>query len=213
MLKKTVLLLILAAIVTGAVFAENSFWNTSFDFKSGPTPHKGALFVDLGYSLSYLWKSPPGFGIGLGWEGRISDASTYLISGNIGIYGDTWNWSYYGRTSYTAFDFGIEANYRYYFFKSALDKLFINAGVGYGMVTHTYTYERYRNDTVYSWSVLYIPVYAGYKIIIGPGFVVELQTGYRVGIGFDPSDYDDGYVSRPDFGGFLFGVAIGWAFK
>jgi len=61
--------------------------------------------------------------------------------------------------------------------------------------------------------VLYIPIYAGYKVIMGPGFVVEVHTGYRVGIGFDPTDYDDRYVTRPDFGGFLFGVAVGWAFK
>jgi len=207
-------LLILTAIVAGGVFAEDSVWNTSFDFKSGPTPHKGALFVDLGYTLGYLFKSPPGFGIGLGWEGRINGSSTYLISGNIGVYGDTWNtWAYYGKISYTAFDFGIEANYRYYFFKSALDKLFINGGVGFGMVTQNYTYERNRPNTTYSWSVLYIPIYAGYKFIIGPGFVVEAQTGYRVGIGFDPRDYDSRYVTRPNFGGFLFGIAIGWAFK
>jgi hypothetical protein len=211
MLKKTVLLLILAAIVTGGVFAEDSFWNTSFKFDSGPTAFKGALFVDLGYTLSYLWRSDPGFGIGVGWEGRISDSSTYLIGGNIGIYGrDYWdNWRGY---KYTAFDFGIEGNYRYYFFKSAIDKLFINGGLGFGITTWTQTY-RYGNTYDYAWAVLYIPIYAGYKVIMGPGFTVELQTGYRVGIGFDPDDYDDRYVTKPDFGGFLFGIAIGWAFK
>jgi len=213
MLKKTVLLLILAAIIAGGAFAEDSFWNTTFKFDSGPTPFKGALFVDLGYTLSYLWKIPPGFGVGLGWEGRISDSSTFLINGNIGLYGDSWStWSNYGKVSYISFDFGIEANYRYYFFKSAIDKLFINGGLGFGMVTQNYTYERNWKNKAYSWNVLYIPIYAGYKFIMGPGFVVEAHTGYRVGIGFDPTDYDSKYVTRPDFGGFLFGIAIGWAF-
>ncbi|MDR2575200.1 MAG: hypothetical protein LBC52_02015 [Treponema sp.] len=211
MLKKTVLFLILAAIVTGGVFAEDDFWNTSFKIDSGPTPFKGALFVDLGYSLYYLWKSPPGFGVGVGWEGRINDSSTYLISGNIGIYGDSWGgpWTTYGKASYTAFDFGIEGNYRYYFFKSAIDKLFINGGLGFGMITQNYTYERNREDKTYTWNVLYIPIYAGYKIIMGPGFVVEAQTGYRVGIGLN--EFDDLFI--PPVGGFFFGVAVGWAFK
>jgi len=212
MVKKTVLLLILVMIVTGGAFADGDFWNTSFKFDSGPTPFKGALFVDLGYTLSYLWRSDPGFGVGVGWEGRINDFSTYLISGNIGIYGYN-NWGYYYGYKYTAFDFGIEGNYRYYFFNSAIDKLFINGGFGFGMKTYTYTW-RYSNDTdVYSWSALYIPIYAGYKVIMGPGFTVELHTGYRIGIGFDIEGYDPRYVSKPEFNSFLFGVAVGWAFK
>jgi hypothetical protein len=210
MLKKTVLMLILAAIIAGGAFAEDSFWNTSFDFKSGPTPFKGALFVDLGYTLSYLSLSVPGFGVGVGWEGRINDFSTYLISGNIGIYGREWKALGY---KYTAFDFGIEGNYRYYFFKSAIDKLFINGGLGYGMKTWTYSYDSsLYEDKVYSWGVLYIPIYAGYKIIMGPGFTVEAQAGYRVGIKLtDPDDYRYSYI--PDFGGLITGIAIGWSFK
>jgi len=207
-------LLILAAIVAGGVFAEDSVWNTSFDFKSGPTPFKGALFVDLGYTLSYLSLSTPGFGIGVGWEGRINDSSTYLISGNIGIYGREYtNWVYGYKYGYTAFDFGIEGNYRYYFFKSAIDKLFINGGLGFGMKTWSYYYNSYGTDRSYSWGVLYIPIYAGYKIIIGPGFVVEAQAGYRIGIKIsDPDDYVSSY-NVPDFGGLITGIAIGWAFK
>jgi len=213
MMKKVILLLILAAVVTGGVFAEDSVWNTSFDFKSGPTPHKGALFVDLGYTLDYLWLTVPGFGIGVGWEGRINDYSTYYISGNIGVYERSWTSTYYGKYGYTAFDFGVEANYRYYFFKSALDKLFINGGVGFGMKSWSYYYNRVGEDTSYSWGALYFPVYAGYKVIIGPGFVLELHTGYRVGIKVsDPDDYVPGFKT-PDFGGIIFGVAVGWAFK
>jgi len=214
MLKKTVLLLILAAIAVGGAFAEDSVWNTSFDFNSGPTPHKGALFVDLSYSLYYLFRAPPGFGIGLGWEGRINDSSTYLISGNFGIYGDSWNSYYtYGKTSYTAFDFGIDANYRYYFFKSALDKLFINGGLGFGMKTHNYIYERNHDDTNYTWGSLNIPVYAGYKIIIGPGFVLEAHAGYHIGIPvFSPADYPFTALNFLNFSDAIFGVAVGWAF-
>jgi len=211
MIKKTVLLLILAAIVTGAAFAEDSVWNTSFDFKSGPTPHKGALFVDTSYTLEYLFRSPPGFGVGLGWEGRINDYSTYVINGNIGLYGNSYNNGWYGKHSYNEFEFGIEANYRYYFFKSALDKLFINAGIGYGMKIYSWTYERNSVDNNNrAWSALYFPVYAGYKIIIGPGFVVEVHAGYRVGIGL--VEFKDILVT-PTWGGAIYGIAIGWAFK
>ena len=211
MMKKVILLLILAAVVTGGVFAEDSVWNTSFDFKSGPTPHKGALFVDLSYTLAYLLP-PPGFGVGLGWEGRINDYSTYLISGNIGIYGD--NKTGYNGYKYTAFDFGIEANYRYYFFKSALDKLFFNGGIGFGMKSLNYTYtSSLIDDNVYAWGALYIPVYAGYKVIIGPGFVVELHAGYRIGIPvYTPEDTRYIYYT-PSFNEAIFGIAVGWAFK
>jgi len=215
MFKKTVLLLILVAIVAGGAFAdEDSFWNTSFKFDSGPTPFKGALFVDLGYMLDYLWSSHPGFGIGVGWEGRINETSTYLINGNIGIYGDEYSWRYAYGYKFTAFDFGIEGNYRYYFFKSAIDKLFINGGLGFGMKTWTYSYKNTSiSDKTYSWGALYIPIYAGYKIIMGPGFVLEAHTGWRVGIKLnDPDDYYSSYAV-PNFGGLIFGVAIGWAFK
>ena len=210
MIKKTILLLVLVTIVTGGIFAQ-SVWNNSFNFSSGPTPQKGALFVDLGYTIAYLLVG--GFGIGLGWEGRINDSSTYLISGNIGIYGREWNSAYYGKYGYTAFDFGIEGNYRYYFFKSAIDKLFIDGGLGYGMKSWTYTYDRNGSNKTYSWGVLYIPVYAGYKIIIGPGFVLEAHAGYRAGIKVSDPDGYNSSLSIPDFGGLIFGVAIGWAFK
>jgi hypothetical protein len=209
MLKKAILLLILVAIVTGGVFAEDNAWNNSFNIGSGPTPQNGALFVDLGSTLVYLLLG--GFGVGLGWEGRINDFSTYLISGNFGScsfdFGSLLGYKYKG------FGFGVDANYRYYIFKSALDKLFINAGLGFSMMTWNYSYDPRLNleDDSYSWGALCIPLYAGYKVIIGPGFVVELDLGYRIGIKVsEPSDYK--LNSSPDFGGLIYGLALGWAF-
>ena len=206
MLKKTVLLLILVAIVTGGVFADE-VWNNSFNFKSGPTPQSGALFVDLSYTFAYMILG--GFGVGLGWEGRINDTSTYLISGNIGAY-DYNSGSLFGLGyKYSGFDFGLEGNYRYYIFKSAIDKLFVNAGLGFGVIT--WTYSGYYNDK-YSWAALYIPLYAGYKVIIGPGFVAELHLGYRVGIRVSEPDNYYSSLRSPSFGGGIFGIALGWAF-
>jgi len=206
MIKKTILFLTLAMIVMGGASAQDSVFNTSFDFKSGPTPHKGALFVDLGYTFYYLGKG--GFGIGLGWEGRINDASTYLISGNIGAYGHDYGW-WGGK--YSGFDFGLEGNYRYYFLKSALDKVFVNVGLGFGITTWTWSGSFFKDDT-YSWSALYIPLYAGYKLILGPGFVVEVELGYRIGIGVSkPGGYNSTWA--PTFGGGIYGIALGWAFK
>jgi hypothetical protein len=206
--KRFVLVLVLVAIATGGAFGQDA-WNNSFKFDSGPTPQKGALFVDLSYTIAYLLLD--GIGLGLGWEGRINDSSTYLISGNFGIYGDD-----SGFYKYSALDFGGEANYHYYIFKSALDKLFINAGVGFGMKTWNYTYGTgyggSLKDTSYAWSALYIPLYAGYKLIIGPGLVVEVQAGYRVGIALSrPKDYPSSYTG-PAFGSAIYGIALGWAF-
>jgi hypothetical protein len=211
MKKKIIVLLVLVTLVTGGVFAEG--WNNSFKFDSGPTPQKGALFLDLDYTIAYLNHSPLGFGIGLGWEGRINDFSTYYIDGNIGLYSEKWsNYNYDHKNS--GVDFGIRANYRYYFFKSALDKLFINGGVGFGMYTHTHTYTlkgagTYKPEDYFNiWSALYFPVYAGYKFIIGPGFVLEAHAGYVVGIELSkPENYSSSYWGRP-----IYGVSLGWAF-
>jgi hypothetical protein len=209
MLKKFVMVLVLASLVAGGAFAQDSVWNNSFNINSGPTPQKGVLFVDLGYMLAYGLLG--GFGIGAGWESRINDTSTWLINGGIGIYG---NDSLFGGYRYSAFDFSVEANYRYYIFKSALDKLFLNVGLGYGGESWSYTYDPpfQSLNKAYSWGSLNIPLYAGWKAIIGPGFVVEVDLGWRIGVRLiNPPDYPSAY-STPSNGGFLFGLRFGWAF-
>lgn len=205
-IKRFVLVLVLVAIVASGAFADDT-WNNSFNIDSGPTPQNGALFVDLGSTIGFLILG--GFGAGLGWEGRINDFSTYLINGSFGFYrhdyGPLWGF----KTS--ALAFGIEGNYRYYFFKSALDKLFLNVGLGYGMTNWKFVYASTSiEDKDYSWGTLYIPLYVGWKLIIGKGFVVEADLGYRIGINIvKPSD--DTSVS-PAFGGVIAGLALGWAF-
>jgi hypothetical protein len=206
MKKKIILLLILATLVAGGVFADA--WNNSFKFNSGPTPQKGALFVNFGPTINYLILG--GFGIGLGWESQIGSFSSILIDAEVGFYEYKPYSSYYYR--YNEFDFAVEANYRYYFFKSAIDKLFINAGLGFVMLTRKYpnnsTYFREGDTGI--WTALTIPVYAGYKVIIGPGFVLELNAGYRIGIGLTtPRGYS--YNSR-EYGSGIYGIRIGWAF-
>jgi len=209
MKKKVIVLLVLVTLVTGGVFADG--WNNSFKFNSGPTPQKGALFVDFVYTITYLVIPPPGFGVGLGWEGRINDFSTYYIDGNIGLFSSKSSYYWWGgpTQTYSGFDFSVRANYRYYFFKSALDKLFINGGVGFGMITRKYTYDVSWLETEnYIYTALYIPVYAGYKMIIGPGFVLEVHAGYEVGIELSRPKY----YSYRDRGRGIYGVSLGWAF-
>jgi len=217
MVKKMVMVLLVLVLVTSGAFAQD-FWNNSFKFDSGPTPQNGALFVDFSYLLAYLLLD--GIGGGLGWEGKIADNSTYLISANFGTYSYDWQsyqynsntYSYrYFDNKYTVLSFGLEANYRFYFFKSALDKLFANVGVGFQYYSYAYEYGNpARENKTYGYGGLTIPLYVGYKLILGAGFVVEIQGGYRVGIGvMKPSDDTD---YSPEYGGAIYGLTLGWAF-
>jgi hypothetical protein len=205
MKKKIILLLVLVTLVTGGVFADG--WNNSFKFDSGPSEQKGALFLDLSPTIAYLIFG--GFGIGLGWEGRINDFSTYYIHSEMGIISKE-SWVYKNTRFDYGFDFDIEANYRYYFFKSAIDKLFVNGGIGFGIITRKYTYDYFLEGNTGIWTALYLPMYAGYKLIIGPGFVLEVRAGYRIGIGLTrPREFE--YFSM-NYGGGIYGISVGWAF-
>jgi hypothetical protein len=209
MKKKIILLLVFVTLVTGGVFADG--WNNSFKFDSGSSKQKGALFVNLSPTINYLILG--GFGIGLAWEGRINDFSTYLIDAEIGGYQSKYSWYGYGY-DYTRFDFAVEGNYRYYFFKSAIDKLFINGGIGFGLFSRKWSYSSgYTSDKITDteiWTMLFLPIYAGYKVIIGPGFVLELDVGYRIAIGLTrPEGYAYNYWT---LGNGIYGISVGWAF-
>lgn len=202
MVKKGILILVLASLVAGGVFAQNSVLNGSFDLNSGQTKQKGVLFVDLGYTLSYLLAD--GFGIGAGWEQDIDKNWTWLINGGIGLYGEN-----YYSTKYEAFDLSGEFNVRYYLLGSALDKLFLNGGVGFTYYSWSYGSPY---DKTYAWGAITVPLYAGWKVILGPGFVLELDIGYRLAFGIiKPKDYYD-WGRSPTMGGLLAGLRLGWAF-
>ncbi|MDR0552295.1 MAG: hypothetical protein LBG72_09865 [Spirochaetaceae bacterium] len=206
-LKKGLMVTMLAAFIGSGVFAQDGgdWKGRLFNLKSGPTKQNGVLFVDLGYTLGYLMLG--GFGLGAGWEQKVNKNWTWLVNGAFGIYGDEF-WLY----KYSAVDFGAEASARYYFFGSAVDKLFINAGLGFTYYSWTYEWTGLSDKETYGWGALTIPIYAGWKFILGPGFVAEVDIGYRVGIGIiKPDGYTSGYNS-PSMGGFIGGLRLGWAF-
>ncbi|GHV88018.1 hypothetical protein AGMMS50267_03780 [Spirochaetia bacterium] len=196
-MKKTVLVLVLASVLAGGVFAQNG---GLFDLKSGPTQQKGVLFVDLGYTIEYLRLG--GFGIGAGWEQQINKNWTWVANAGFGTYKED-----YVFFEISTLDFSLEANARFYIFGTALDKLFINAGLGFGYFSWKI------EDESKAWGALNIPLYAGWKFVIAPGFVAEIDIGYRVGIGIiEPDSTGSSLVTGPDYGGLITGIRLGWAF-
>ncbi|GMO20927.1 MAG: hypothetical protein Pg6A_07870 [Termitinemataceae bacterium] len=204
MVKKVVLTAVLALSVSSGVFADD-WTGRLFNIKSGPTTQNGVLFVDLGYIFQYL--AMEGFGLGAGWEQKVNKNWTWLINGSFGLYSHD-----YYLAKYDAFEVGGEVNGRYYFFGSAVDKLFFNFGLGFTYASWTWKYDiDGLDDETIGWGALTIPLYVGWKFIIGPGFVAELDLGYRVGVGlFKPSSIYGDY--KPSFGGLLYGLRLGWAF-
>jgi hypothetical protein len=178
----------------GGAFAENPL----FDLKSGPTPQKSVVFVDAGTMLSYLVTG--GLGVGAGYEKSFGDTWTGLIHAAVGGYD-------YGSGD-TAFSFQLDVHGRYYIFKTALDKLFLDLGLGYEYYGRTYESN---SDWNYSVSSLTITPKVGWKFIFGKGFVVEPAFGWTIGIGLNKPDVSSG-VSLYTAGGPSIGVGLGWAF-
>jgi hypothetical protein len=208
MVKKGLMAVALAAFIGSGVFAQDGGDGKGrlFNLKSGPTKQNGVLFVDLAYMFNYLVIGD-GFGLGAGWEQKVNKNWTWLVNGAFGIYGHD-----YPSYKYSAVDFGAEASARYYVFGSAVDKLFINAGLGFTYYSWTYEYKANQPDKTFGWGALTIPLYAGWKFILGRGFVAEVDIGYRVGISLLKPDGYASYLDSPSMGGFIGGLRLGWAF-
>ncbi|GHT79514.1 hypothetical protein FACS1894130_08440 [Spirochaetia bacterium] len=211
-MKKAILAGIVSVALTfgtvGGVFADGLF-----DLKSGPTEQKNTVFVDVGTFFTYLIAG--GFGGGVGFERSFGDSFSGLIHAAAGGYTYT---AYLGNTP-SAFAFQIDVHGRWYFFKTALDKLFLDVGLGYDFYSYTNKYtdidywtgERETVDAGYNTSALTISPMLGWKFILGKGFVIEPAFGYTIGIGLDsPTIY--GGATTYSASRFNIGLGLGWAF-
>jgi hypothetical protein len=180
----------------GGVFAASDLFN----LKSGPTTQQSTVFVDVGTTLSYLMND--GIGAGVGFERAFGESWTGLIHAAIGFY------SYdYGSDEASALAFEVDVHGRYYIFKTALDKLFVDLGLGYEYYGYKYEYDLWGKHYDYGYNVssLTITPKAGWKFIFGKGWVVEPSLGYTIGIGI-------GKTGAHKSGGFNVGLGLGWAF-
>jgi hypothetical protein len=123
----------------------------------------------------------------------------------------------YSRKS--GLELGGGADFRYYVFGTALDKLFVGGGIGFTYSSVTYPVPSITSDLKVSvedksfgFGAVRVPLYAGWKFIFGKGFALEIDAGYEVGITvLEPEDCPS-RLSGPEFGGVLFGIHLGWAF-
>lgn len=201
MVRKGVLVMVLATFIAGGAFAKaDPNWKERlFNIKSGPTVQNGVLFVDVGTMFGYLISS--GFGISGGWEQKFSKNWTGFINVRFGMFDN-------GSPYWSYLDLGGDIGARYYFFGSALDKLFLGAGVGFIYRQSTRDYSGNKSEATSGG--LIIPIRLGWKFILGPGFVIEPNFGYDVGIRIiKPAA---GYNGYDDWGGFGIGLRFGWAF-
>ncbi|GHV89301.1 hypothetical protein AGMMS50267_16610 [Spirochaetia bacterium] len=184
----------------GGVFGASDLFN----LKSGPTAQKSTIFVDVGTTLRYLMYD--GIGGGVGYEKSFGDTWTGLIHAAAGLY------TYSSIQS--AFAFQIDVHGRYYIFKTALDKLFVDLGLGYDFYKYTHEYTSYdgeKYDWGYDQSSLTITPKVGWKFIFGKGFVVEPAFGYTIGIGITKPDVNSA-AKTYTASGLNFGIGLGWAF-
>ncbi|GHV80362.1 hypothetical protein AGMMS49944_21530 [Spirochaetia bacterium] len=207
--KKLLVVLFSLALTFGSVsgvFAAPELFN----LKSGPTEQKNAVFLDVGTMLSYLIRG--GFGVGVGYERPFGDSWSGLIHVALGGYTyDTSSW--YSDAENSAFSFQIDVHGRWYFFKTALDKAFVDLGLGYDLYSRTYKYKYSGRsyDFGYNQSSLSITPKAGWKFIFGKGFVVEPSLGYTIGIPLNAPTLGSGVTGYvPSY--FTIGVGLGWAF-
>jgi hypothetical protein len=190
-MKKLILVLVLATVVTGGLFAQT--FESLFNLGSGPTRQKNAIFVDISPLLTGLFAG--GFGLGLGYERDI------LPNVSVLVHGDFLTFKVLAVT-FGAFD--IDFHGRWYPFNTAIDKLFIDVGIGYGSTSYDSTAWKG------SQSILSIGAKAGWKFILSSGFVVEPQLGWTFA-SFVAEDMPSGYVPV-SVGGFGWGIGLGWAF-
>lgn len=172
--------ILLFALITGInAFARND--GRALPFRSGRTTPRQAVFVDLFPSLEGIWEGKAG--AGLFYERSFHNSFSLLGEANF----------------YTGFNHESACSFighiRMYPFRTVLRKAFADAGLGYRRST-------LEEDNVHS---LDICVSVGWKFVIGKGFLIEPNAGYRQSI-----CTLKGYESQK--GGLTLNIGLGWAF-
>jgi hypothetical protein len=202
MTKKIVLVLGLFALVSGLVFAQ----------EEKPLPKaspQNAIFVEV--SPLIVAVITKGFGIGVGYEHALGDRFSLLGHADYLTLEDNTTWG-----------FDVDAHLRYYTGKKALSGLFLDGGIGYGLLcTDVLVYSK--NTDTSSYDSLYghfvsADLELGWKFTskTGLGFFFEPYIGYLFGL--YSSEFKDRYgdehtiVSSHSGSGVTFGFSIGWTF-
>lgn len=171
-------------IALAFIFCTNSFSQrkeNTFNLQTGKTVQKQAVFIDLFPSMEGVWEGKVGGG--LFYERYIHPSFSIVGEANV----------------YTDFDdenvFSVYGHGRMYPFQTTLGKLFADVGFGYRRST-------LEDDNI---RCLEASVSAGWKFIIGRGFIIEPNVGYRRNV------YTiKGHESKK--GGITLNLSFGWAF-
>lgn len=179
-MKNVIVILVLSLIVCGNVCAQNR----TFRLKSGKTAQKQAIFIDLFPSMEGVWEGKAG--AGLFYERRIN--SSFSVVGEANFYTD-----FKDETAYSFMGHG-----RYYPFKTVVGKLFTDVGFGYRS-------SSLQETTIEDVKCLEASASAGWKFILGKGFIIEPSFGYRRNIYTFSGD-------ESEKGGVTINLGFGWAF-
>ena len=194
-MKKGISVVLLAVLVAGGVFAQ----------EEERREKQNAVFLDVGPLFMGLLLG--GFGIGAGYERAINNS--FSAMGHFDILMFTLRDDIDYKEPVFAFD--IDVHGRWYPLKSALAKLFVDVGVGYGSFSDKVEPKAAYIETMkYTVHILSIGAKAGWKFILGPGFVLEPSLGYSYA--FELANNRPGGATKLTIGGLSYSIGLGWAF-
>jgi len=179
-MRKIFFILVFVFLYSTNTFSQNDKGTLS-STTSGRTAPKQAVFVDLFPSMEGVWDGK----VGAGFFYERSICSYFSLAGECNIYTDFNN-----ETAYSFIGHG-----RVYPFRTALKKLFVDAGFGYRRST-------LEEDNVHC---LDLSASAGWKFLINKRFIIEPNVGYRQNI-----CTLKGHESQK--GGITLNLSFGWAF-
>lgn len=183
-MKKNFTILLLSLISCGNAFSQSSSGSKAFDLHSGKTSQKQALFIDLFPLMEGVWEGKAG--AGFFYERRVSNH--FSLVGEVNLYSD-----FNEETAFSILGHG-----RWYPSQTTIGKLFADVGFGY---RNSSLVETVIEDV----SCLEISGSAGWKFIVGKGFIIEPAVGYRQNI-----HTFSGRESHK--GGITINIGFGWAF-
>lgn len=169
----------LAFLLSANIFAQSN--DSTFNLQSGRTTQKQAIFIDIFPSLEGVWEGKAG--AGLFYERSIHNY--FSLVGEANFYTD-----FDDETSYSFIGHG-----RMYPFQTTIGKAFADLGLGYRRST-------LEKDDVHCMDAF---ASAGWKFIIGKGFIIEPNVGYRQSI-YTIKGHED------QKGGITLNLSLGWAF-
>lgn len=180
LLKKASIVFILMCSLIGRVFAQENQEKVLYPYQE--STQKQSILIDIFPAIEGAFEGNTG--IGMFYERKINSYFSSLIEFN-----------FYSNLSNDDLNYVIMAHGRVYPFKTTLGKSFYNIGIGYR------SSEWEDNETTF----LLLSLSAGWKFIVGRGFVIEPNVGFWANImtlSGEPS-----VTHAP-----IIGINFGWAF-